>query len=206
MPPKELELLYFLASSPNQGFTREQLLDHIWGYEYIGIPLPLTFISSVFVKRSRIIRSGVLQLSGESVTNLRSKQMKKTIDLHVFCYLILLGISQVFFLVTFAGSHLLEARLEKSISSDICQDWPSLQKVILSVITSLLPNGIYPQTICLAANYPDTIIWIINSNGQIILSTTQGYLIRIIPLIWMVLILLPGAATIIRLGFLRILS
>ena len=36
MPPKELELLYFLASSPNQVFTREQLLDHIWGSEYIG--------------------------------------------------------------------------------------------------------------------------------------------------------------------------
>lgn len=36
MPPKELELLYFLASSPNQVFTREQLLDYIWGYEYIG--------------------------------------------------------------------------------------------------------------------------------------------------------------------------
>ena len=36
MPPKELELLYFLASSPNQVFTREQLLDHIWGYEYVG--------------------------------------------------------------------------------------------------------------------------------------------------------------------------
>lgn len=36
MPPKEIELLYFLASHPNQVFTREQLLDHIWGYEYIG--------------------------------------------------------------------------------------------------------------------------------------------------------------------------
>lgn len=36
MPPKELELLFFLASSPNQVFTREQLLDQIWGYEYIG--------------------------------------------------------------------------------------------------------------------------------------------------------------------------
>ena len=34
MPPKELELLYFLASSPNHVFTREQLLDQIWGYEY----------------------------------------------------------------------------------------------------------------------------------------------------------------------------
>ena len=36
MPPKEIELLFFLASSPNQVFTREQLLDHIWGYEYVG--------------------------------------------------------------------------------------------------------------------------------------------------------------------------
>ena len=36
MPPKELELLYYLASHPNQVFTREQLLDQLWGYEYIG--------------------------------------------------------------------------------------------------------------------------------------------------------------------------
>lgn len=36
MPPKELELLYFLAASPNHVYTREQLLDQIWGYEYIG--------------------------------------------------------------------------------------------------------------------------------------------------------------------------
>jgi DNA-binding response OmpR family regulator len=36
MPPKELELLYFLASSPNRVFTREQLLDQIWSYEFVG--------------------------------------------------------------------------------------------------------------------------------------------------------------------------
>ena len=36
MPPKELELLYFMASRPNQVFTREQLLDKIWGYDYVG--------------------------------------------------------------------------------------------------------------------------------------------------------------------------
>lgn len=36
MPPKELELFYFLASHPNQVFTREQLLDHIWSYDYVG--------------------------------------------------------------------------------------------------------------------------------------------------------------------------
>ena len=36
MPPKELELLYFLASHPNQVFTREQLLEQVWGYDYFG--------------------------------------------------------------------------------------------------------------------------------------------------------------------------
>ncbi len=36
MTPREIELLYFLAASPNQVFTREQLLDQIWGYEYAG--------------------------------------------------------------------------------------------------------------------------------------------------------------------------
>ncbi len=49
MPPKEIELLYFLASSPNQVFTREQLLDHIWGYEYVGD----TRTVDVHVKRLR---------------------------------------------------------------------------------------------------------------------------------------------------------
>lgn len=49
MPPKELELLYFLASSPNHVFTREQLLDNIWGYEYIGD----TRTVDVHVKRLR---------------------------------------------------------------------------------------------------------------------------------------------------------
>lgn len=36
MPPKELELLYFLASKPNQVFTREQLLSQLWGYDFMG--------------------------------------------------------------------------------------------------------------------------------------------------------------------------
>lgn len=49
MPPKELELLYFLASKPNQVFTREQLLNKIWGYDYIGD----TRTVDVHVKRVR---------------------------------------------------------------------------------------------------------------------------------------------------------
>lgn len=36
VPPKELELLYFLASNPNTVFNRDQLLDKIWGYDYFG--------------------------------------------------------------------------------------------------------------------------------------------------------------------------
>ena len=49
MPPKELELLYYLASNPNRVFTREQLLDKIWGYEYPGD----TRTVDVHVKRLR---------------------------------------------------------------------------------------------------------------------------------------------------------
>lgn len=56
MPPKEMELLYFLAKSPNQVFTREQLLDKIWGYDYIGD----TRTVDVHVKRVREkIKDGV---------------------------------------------------------------------------------------------------------------------------------------------------
>jgi len=36
LPPKELELLYFLASNPNKVFTREQLLENVWGYDFYG--------------------------------------------------------------------------------------------------------------------------------------------------------------------------
>lgn len=36
MPPKELELLYYLASHPGMVYTREQLLEQVWGYDYFG--------------------------------------------------------------------------------------------------------------------------------------------------------------------------
>ena len=35
-PPKEIELLYFLASNPNRVYTREQLLEEVWGFDYFG--------------------------------------------------------------------------------------------------------------------------------------------------------------------------
>ena len=36
MPPKEIELLYFLAAHPNKVFTRDQLLEQVWGFDYFG--------------------------------------------------------------------------------------------------------------------------------------------------------------------------
>lgn len=49
IPPKEIELLYFLASSPNRVFTRAQLLDDVWGFDYFGD----TRTVDVHVKRLR---------------------------------------------------------------------------------------------------------------------------------------------------------
>ena len=86
---------------------------------------------------------------------------------------ILLGILG-FFLVTFAGSHMLEARLEKSIASDMYQTAHRIAEsdLVSHNITSANMESIR-SNLSLAANYPDTIIWIINSNGQIILSTRK---------------------------------
>lgn len=55
-PPKEIELLYFLASSPNRVFTRAQLLDDVWGFDYFGD----TRTVDVHVKRLREKLEGVL--------------------------------------------------------------------------------------------------------------------------------------------------
>lgn len=49
LPPKEMELLYFLASHPNQVFTRQQLLDQIWGLDFEGDPRTV----DVHIKRIR---------------------------------------------------------------------------------------------------------------------------------------------------------
>ena len=54
-PPKEIELLYFLASSPNRVFTRAQLLDEVWGFDYFGDSRTV----DVHVKRLREKLEGV---------------------------------------------------------------------------------------------------------------------------------------------------
>ena len=55
IPPKEIELLYFLASSPNRVFTRAQLLDDVWGFDYFGD----TRTVDVHIKRLREKLQGV---------------------------------------------------------------------------------------------------------------------------------------------------
>ena len=99
--------------------------------------------------------------------------MKKRLTSMFFAAYILLGILG-FFLVTFVGSHLLEARLEKSITSDIYQTAHRIAEsdLVRHNITSANVDSVQ-SSLSLAANYPDTIIWIINSNGQIILSTRK---------------------------------
>ena len=55
VPPKELELLYFLASNYNIVFTRDQLLDKVWGFDYLGDSRTV----DVHVKRLREKLEGV---------------------------------------------------------------------------------------------------------------------------------------------------
>ena len=54
-PPKELELIYHLASNPNRVFTRDQLLDEVWGFDYYGDSRTV----DVHVKRLRAKLEGV---------------------------------------------------------------------------------------------------------------------------------------------------
>ena len=99
--------------------------------------------------------------------------MKKRLTTVFFTVYILLGVLG-FLLVTYVGSHLLENRLEKSISSDM---YPTAHRIAENDlanhnITSSNMEEVR-NNLSLAASYPDTIIWIINSNGQIILSTRK---------------------------------
>ncbi len=64
IPPKELELLYFLASNTNQVFTREQLLQKVWGFDYLGDSRTV----DVHIKRLR-----------EKLTNIHNSWQLKTV-------------------------------------------------------------------------------------------------------------------------------
>lgn len=99
--------------------------------------------------------------------------MKKKLTMVFFTGYILMGILG-FFLVTFFGSHLLENRLEKAISSDMYQTAHRIAESNLvnnNIVSSNMEE--IRDNLSLVASYPDTIIWVINSNGQIILSTRK---------------------------------
>ncbi|MBQ3225560.1 MAG: response regulator transcription factor [Clostridia bacterium] len=64
IPPKELELLYYLATNPNKVFTREQLLETVWGFDYFGDSRTV----DVHVKRLR----EKLELAGEQNWQLKT--------------------------------------------------------------------------------------------------------------------------------------
>lgn len=117
MPPKELELLYFLASSPNQVFTREQLLDHIWGYEYIGD----TRTVDVHIKR---LREKIKDHPNWSISTVwgigykfeDKKRMRKTVHSKLICSYIFIGIVGFLF-ATAGGSHFVETYLEEEVAA-----------------------------------------------------------------------------------------
>ncbi len=70
MPPKELELLYFLHLRQIR-CLQEQLLDQIWGYEYIGDTRTVDVLLSVCARRSKIIMAGNLPPYGALDTSLK---------------------------------------------------------------------------------------------------------------------------------------
>jgi len=55
IPPKELELLYYFSANPNRVFTRDQLLDKVWGYDYYGDSTTV----DVHINRIRVKINGV---------------------------------------------------------------------------------------------------------------------------------------------------
>lgn len=96
--------------------------------------------------------------------------MKKKLTSVFWGVYILLGVLG-FFVVTYVGSHLLENQLEKSISSDMYQTAHRIAEsdLVSHIITSSDMDEIRNDLSLATGN--DTIIWIINSNGQLILST-----------------------------------
>lgn len=71
MPPKEIELLYFLASREGKVFTREQLLEQVWGFDFFGDSRTVDVHVNAFVKslasakRGRLRPSGALDISSK---------------------------------------------------------------------------------------------------------------------------------------------
>ena len=181
MPPKELELLYFLASSPNQVFTREQLLDHIWGYEYIGD----TRTVDVHIKRLRekikdhpswslstVCRTGCsFEVNGEET-------MRHSLDLKFILAYLVFGLLGFLVVATFSSRmtlrYLTEQRAESLyreanyISANFVRSYYSDSPDAPSLAT------VYSHFQALDT-YLNASIWLLNADGTLLVNSEGSY-------------------------------
>ena len=167
MPPKELELLYFLASSPNQVFTREQLLDHIWGYEYIGD----TRTVDVHIKR---LREKIKDHPSWSISTVWGigykfevkKYMRKSLYIKfVISYLILAFIG--FFAVSMFGSSMVHNHLDSVYSTSLYQEATNIaQNQASKYYREQASLESVAQNLETLSKYQNVEIWLISKKGR----------------------------------------
>ena len=173
MPPRSWNCFYFLASSPNQVFTREQLLDHIWGYEYIGIQELWMSTLKDSGKKSKVIPVGALQRVWGIGYKFEVKTDEKKAVQEIHGGLSLVGFLG-FLLVTLLGSHMIESQLEKKISAQIFIRVPTDPRnedirynISASSLDSIRRKAHYG---CRSSQYHHLII---NERGEVVLSTRK---------------------------------
>lgn len=174
MPPKELELLYFLASSPNQVFTREQLLDHIWGYEYIGDTRTVDVHIKRLREKSRTMPPGPSRRSGASVTSLRLKIMRRTLYRKLILIYVILAIAG-FTLISTVGSRMVEDSLVSSASTSLYREATQIasKQGDLYYHSERSLTDLY-NSLSALASYHNSQIWLISADGEILLNTAAA--------------------------------
>ena len=175
MPPKELELLYFLASSPNQVFTREQLLDHIWGYEYIGD----TRTVDVHIKR---LREKIKDHASWAITTVWGigykfevkKLMRRTLYRKLILIYVILAIAG-FTLISTVGSRMVEDSLVSSASTSLYREATQIasKQGDLYYHSERSLTDLY-NSLSALASYHNSQIWLISADGEILLNTAAA--------------------------------
>ena len=175
MPPKELELLYFLASSPNQVFTREQLLDHIWGYEYIGD----TRTVDVHIKR---LREKIKDHASWAITTVWGigykfevkKIMRRTLYRKLILIYVILAIAG-FTLISTVGSRMVEDSLVSSASTSLYREATQIasKQGDLYYHSERSLTDLY-NSLSALASYHNSQIWLISADGEILLNTAAA--------------------------------
>ena len=172
MPPKELELLYFLASSPNQVFTREQLLDHIWGYEYIGD----TRTVDVHIKR---LREKIKDHASWAITTVwgigyKFEVMARSLYSKFVLGYLIFGLLSVLTIATFSSGitrdYLIKDRANALYdeANDIaasCSLMYQGQHQDMDLFSTQLKN---------VSTYLHTETWVVNKSGVVIMDSKNG--------------------------------